>query len=366
MSNFNIIDLFAGCGGLSLGFKENGFKVLAHLEIDKSCCATLRNNFNKDGKIFNEDIKNTKNYITDLKKVGKIHGIIGGPPCQAYSIAGRNKDENMMDHDPRNFLFESFVENLEQLKPSFFLFENVTGMLSARPFGLDICEKIRSAFLSAGYEMPDNFKDCVFDMSKYGIPQKRSRVILFGIRRSNSKSKKNLVEAFYKNVRRNVLKKSTTVYDAIHDLPKLTDKNPVSEDSEHFLRYRNDRDRGIFELLAKDIQDGTEKYKTTDSLKKLYHKLTGNESAVHKYHVLREDEPSNTIPAHIYKDGLRHIHPDPKQARTLSIREVMRIMTFPDSFVLSGSNGDKYKMLGNAVPPKFSSILAIEIKKLLS
>ena len=102
-----------------------------------------------------------------------------------------------------------------------------------------------------------------------------------------------------------------------------------------------------------------------NELKKLYKKFTNKDSKVHKYHVLRWDKPSNTIPAHLYKDGLRHIHPDPEQCRSITVREAARLMTFPDNFKFSGSRGDKYKGLGNAVPPKFAEVIAKTIKEVL-
>ena len=97
----------------------------------------------------------------------------------------------------------------------------------------------------------------------------------------------------------------------------------------------------------------------------MYKRFTNKNSSVHKYFVLRWDEPSNIIPAHIYKDGLRHIHPDSQQARSITVREAARLMTFPDSYKLQGSRGDKYKMLGNAVPPAFSKIIANTIKTII-
>ena len=163
----------------------------------------------------------------------------------------------------------------------------------------------------------------------------------------------------------NKIKPQRTVKDVTSDLPVLNDANPTSNDKEHYLRFRNERDKSIFKLLTEDIFNGKNIYKSTDSLKKLYYDITNRHTSVHKYHVLKWDEPSNTIPAHIYKDGLRHIHPDPNQSRTISIREVMRLMTFPDNYKLEGSNGDKYKMLGNAVPPQFSFIVANTIEKIL-
>ena len=168
-------------------------------------------------------------------------------------------------------------------------------------------------------------------------------------------------------------KKRKTVFDAIGDLPKLFPQQISSrishssnEDfSEHEPRFHNERDIKIFRLLAKDIETGKNQFTSTEALKKVYEKFTNKKSAVHKYYVLRWDEPSNIIPAHIYKDGLRHIHPDSKQARSITVREAARLMTFPDSYKLQGSRGDKYKMLGNAVPPEFSKIIAKVIETVL-
>ena len=105
MSKLKVIDLFAGCGGLSLGFKKAGFDVLGHVEIDNDCCETLNKNASPSEAIINIDITD---HSGCLKQINQVDGIIGGPPCQAYSIAGRNKDENKMDEDQEIFLFESF------------------------------------------------------------------------------------------------------------------------------------------------------------------------------------------------------------------------------------------------------------------
>ncbi len=375
MNKLKVIDIFAGCGGLSLGFKKAGFDVLGHIEIDNDCCETLSKNASSIEAIINIDITDHFNCLKELKKSGinQIDGIIGGPPCQAYSIAGRNKDENKMDEDPRNFLFESFDRLLKKFKPNFFIFENVTGMLSAKPFGIDINEQIFESFKKSGYFVNKDFRSCVFDMSEFGIPQKRKRVIIFGIRKFGNKSYRRIVESFYEEMNKRKKKKYKTVKDAIGDLPKIlpTKKNgkishrAVSKFSEHSPRFHNERDIKIFKLLAKDIESGKNKYTSTQALKEVYKKFTNKESSVHKYNVLRWNQPSNTIPAHLYKDGLRHIHPDSEQARTITIREAARIMTFPDKYTLSGSNGSKYKMLGNAVPPKFSKIIASVIRKII-
>lgn len=375
MTKLKVVDLFAGAGGLSLGFKKAGYDICSHIEIDERCCETIKANAASTEKIFNVDITDHKSYLKDLIASidGNLDGIIGGPPCQAYSIAGRNKEENKMDEDPRNFLFESFDFLLRRLKPKFFIFENVTGMLSATPFGIDVNSQIFKSFNKSGYHVRSNFKECVFDMSEFGIPQKRKRVIIFGVRKSNYKNYKQVVESFYFSMQKKKKKKKKTVSDAIGDLPKLFPLNKSkrishssNEDfSEHEPRFHNKRDIKIFRLLAKDIESKKNKFISTEALKEVYEKFTNKKSAVHKYYVLRWDEPSNIIPAHIYKDGLRHIHPDSKQARSITVREAARLMTFPDSYKFQGSRGDKYKMLGNAVPPEFSKIIAKVIEKVL-
>ena len=374
MSNFEVIDLFAGCGGLSHGFRESGFKISAHLEIDQNCCETLEENSDTNELIINADIMEHESYLENLKSSinGDLDGIIGGPPCQAYSIASRNKDENKMDEDPRNFLFESFNFLLDELKPNFFIFENVVGMLSAKPFGIDVCDQIYQAFQKSNYSVKSDFRECVFDMSEFGIPQKRKRVILFGINKSKNDEHIDLVNSFYSEMNKNKIEQKT-VRDAIHDLPKIFPKEisknishySSEEFCEHEPRFHNQRDIEIFKLLAKDIESGECKYTSAEAIKEIYKKFTNRDSAVHKYNVLRWDKPSNTIPAHLYKDGLRHIHPDSKQARSITVREAARLMTFPDQYKLVGSKGAKYKMLGNAVPPKFSKIIASTIREIL-
>ena len=246
-------------------------------------------------------------------------------------------------------------------------------MLSAKPFGIDINAQIYESFKNSGYHVRSNFKECVFDMSDFGIPQKRKRVIIFGIKKANFKNYKEVVESFYTEMNKKKEGKKGTVADAIGDLPKLFPQNiskRISHSSnesfsEHEPRFHSERDIKIFKLLAKDIETGNNKFTSVEALKRVYEKFTNKTSAVHKYYVLRWDQPSNIIPAHLYKDGLRHIHPDSKQARSITVREAARIMTFPDSYKLEGSRGDRYKMLGNAVPPDFSEIIAKVIKKVL-
>ena len=374
MNKLKVIDLFAGCGGLSLGFKQSNYDICASIEIENAFCKTLQANADKKELILNFDITEEEKYIDSLRShiEKKIDGVIGGPPCQAYSVAGRINKNNKMHEDPRNFLFESFNNILREFRPKFFVFENVVGMLSAKPHGINVTEQIKKDFISLGYSVSDDFKDCIFDTSNYGVPQKRKRVIIFGYLKSKNNKSEEKVAKFYEEMRSRTTKVKT-VKDAIVDLPKIFPKNiskkvshVTNENfSEHQPRFHNQRDIKIFRLLAEDIENGDEKYLSTKALKDVYKKFTGKESKVHKYHVLRWDKPSNTIPAHLYKDGLRHIHPDSAQARSITIREAARLMSFPDEYIMHGSMGDKYKMLGNAVPPVFARVIADTIKKII-
>ena len=173
--------------------------------------------------------------------------------------------------------------------------------------------------------------------------------------------------------------KKITVKDAIGELPglypllkeerfegkRISHSLPVPFVPNHIGRWHSKRDMDVFKLLAEDIESGKNKYTSTAALKSLYTKITGKTSNVHKYHVLRWDKPSNLIPAHLYKDGLRHIHPDSTQQRTITMREAARLQTFDDDYIFYGSNGDIYKMIGNAVPPLFAKILANAVYELI-
>ena len=121
----------------------------------------------------------------------------------------------------------------------------------------------------------------------------------------------------------------------------------------------------IFRELAFDIESGKNQYSSAEALKKLYTEKTGKESNIHKYNVLKWNEQSNTIPAHLKKDGLRHIHPDSQQSRTITVREAARLQSFDDDFEFSGSMYSDYEMIGNAVPPLFSQKLAEAVYNLI-
>lgn len=400
------IDLFAGCGGLMDGFEQSGhFDTIAAVEWEKAPCRNLAIRLkdkwkykDADSRVLRFDIQRTEELFNgwseDLdygesvgldKLINDANGIdviIGGPPCQAYSIAGRVRDENGMRDDYRNYLFESYIKVLNRYTPKAFVFENVPGILSAKPGDRYIIEIIRESFDEVGYCLLADLSEAIIDFTEYGVPQNRKRIIIFGVRKDCfGENSERIVEDFYKvYLPKYKVKKKKTVFEAIGDLPKLY---PVAEDikingtrtrhtlpepmvDNHIARWQSDRDVGIFKLLTEDIESGRMEYVSIEALKNLYTQMTGKNSNVHKYHVIRWDEPSNLIPAHLYKDGLRHIHPDSTQQRTLTVRETARLQTFPDDYVFRGSNMELYKMIGNAVPPIFAKCCANAVNDVLS
>lgn len=406
---YNTIDLFAGCGGLMDGFMQEGsYNTLACVEWESFPCQTIANRLakkwnhrNANEEVIRFDIQRTEELINGFddpeygkhqglaKLVGesKVDVIIGGPPCQAYSLAGRIRDPHGMKDDYRNYLFESYIRILNHFKPSLFVFENVMGMLSAAPDGTPIVDKIREAFDKAGYFVIDDFKSAVFDVADFGIPQHRKRVIILGVNKAlgtrDSALCKKILDEFY-TVLMPLYKKNAkprTVRSAIGDMPAIyPSKDILKKDGHkyshqpidgsgmknHIPRFHSERDQKIFTMLAEDIESGRNEYISTDSLKELYTKMTGKKSNIHKYYVLRWDEPSNTIPAHLYKDGMRHIHPDPTQARSITVREAARLQTFADDFEFLGPMMAQYKMIGNAVPSDFAKIIAKAIQKIMT
>lgn len=406
-NKYKTIDLFAGCGGLMDGFMQEGsYDTLACVEWEQYPCMTLANRLmtrwnheNAKEEVIRFDIQRTNELINgfDDPEYGKHPGmaklignsnvdvVIGGPPCQAYSLAGRIRDPQGMKDDYRNYLFESYIRILNHFKPKFFVFENVVGMLSAAPDGTPIVEKIRKAFNEAGYQVIGDFKNALFDVADYGIPQHRKRVIILGVREEALGGKENckaILNEFYNGImpKFKADSKQRTVRDAIADLPVLLPSKKVIKENGHKYshvptnsegvynhnpRFHSERDQYVFKLLGEDIESGRKEYVSIESLKELYTKVTGKKSNIHKYYVLRWDEPSNTIPAHLYKDGMRHIHPDPRQARSITVREAARLQTFADDFEFLGPAMAQYKMIGNAVPSEFARLIALGLHEIL-
>ena len=400
MKKIKFIDLFAGCGGLFDGFMQSGmYEPVASVEWEKAPVEVLKNRLktkwnveDPDKEVIRFDIQREEELFNgfDDPEYGKHIGldslvdekkgidiVIGGPPCQAYSVAGRNAGR--MKGDYRNYLFEHYISVINRYQPKLFVFENVPGMLSAMPDGTPITDLIRRDLSETGYEIINNIKDfALIDMRQYGIPQTRKRVILIGVRKDAFGNPQEVLRDFYENYLYPFkTDKVKTVKDAIGDLQSWHPVKPYKENGKNIAyesdgdsdlswqipRYQNERDINVFKTLAEDIESGENKYQSTDNLIKLYEQTTGKKTSVHKYHVLRKDEPSTTILAHLHKDGFRFIHYDSKQARTITVREAARIQTFADDFEFPCSMGAAYKMIGNAVPSEFARILSVAIQE---
>lgn len=404
MKKYKFIDLFAGCGGLEDGFMQTGdYECISSVEWLKPQVDTLRhrlkNKYNildADESVLHFDIQredelfngwsNDENFGSSLgldhyvKKSNGVDLIIGGPPCQAYSIAGRVRDENGMRNDYRNYLFEHYLSVVKRYKPKVFVFENVPGILSAKPNDKKIIEIIEEEFKKSGYVISNKIqKYGVVDASKYGVPQRRKRVILLGVRTDldSLDSIYDKIDDFYNVILPKYQQKEVTVGEVIDDLPKIS---PIWDEEKrtnkkaytyqeginwHIPRYHNLRDMDIYKMLAEDIETGEKKYTNAAAITKIYEQKVGSKSPIHRYHVLRKDEPSTTIIAHLYKDGNRFIHYDSSQARSITPREAARLQSFDDDFNFIGSQGSVYQMIGNAVPPKLALAIGKAVKEFL-
>lgn len=398
---YRFIDLFAGCGGLSEGFYQEGFKSLLHVDFDVSACETLKERM-KYYSYSNKEIENSVicGDLTSQQVHSKINEVIdgrefdvlvGGPPCQSFSSVGRAQDRNSMRDDPRNYLFKSYMEILETYLPKFFVFENVSGLLSAKPGGNFIFPEIIGE-MSKYYRVCEDKEIILLNSVHYGVPQIRKRIILIGVR----KDLEIKPEAIYKEIIKTHyspemekqgltfgLEKYLTVKDAIFDLPKLEPgegeeeslysnldkKNSYleiirSNGSEklfnHVARNHNELDRERYKLLSKNNWQLRDLAEIRPDL--IHHdpKHFGN-----RYTVQTSDKPGRTVVAHLYKDGNLFIHPDYKQERTFTVREAARIQSFPDDFKFIGSRTDQYKQVGNAVPPLMAKQIAKAIKKFI-
>ena len=396
---YTFIDLFSGCGGLSEGFMSSGhFRSLAHIEWELPMVQTLRKRLiqkwgeteeeaNKKVVLF--DIQKTDELINgqwseeSLCKYGKdnsgqvlsglktiigseaVDFIIGGPPCQAYSIHGRATDKNSMNDDYRNYLFESFVKVVDYFRPKAFIFENVTGMLSAKPGGIPVVQRIYQAFKNIGYVTlhPDDCKNAVFDAYNYDVPQHRERVILIGIKQDEGFS----IDNFYANLSQCVSGTHKTVRDAIGALPPLYPLDQVvknkgryvshqcnGKDVYHTPRHCSARDIEVFKTWIGNKMN----YCTQQEAIDFYKQITGKDTLYRKYRNLEWDKPAPTVVAHLQKDGFMFIHPDINQARSITVREAALLMTFPKDYQFVGNRAYCYKMIGNAVPVNFAKAIA--------
>lgn len=388
------IDLFGTPGGLSLGFEMAGFKSLAVIDNDKWGTKTYVKNFPHTA-VIEEDIR-SKNTEHPIKSLGGIDIVIGGPPCEGFSVVGRVKiaslakkgvwslaitDQRFID-DPRNMLYKEFVKIVKHVKPKFFVMENVPGMMSYRDG--QIVQEIMQDFKSIGYANTDVK---MLSAELYGVPQKRKRLFFIGNRLglqnsfpepSHHDPQKTKINSIH-NGKANVL----TVWDAISDLPRLkagTGKQEMHyrngwfteyqkwaregfrQRSElvrnHLARPHSERDVKTFKLLGKFRQ-----WKFLPRYAKDWYGYR-DDAFDDKMKRLYRNRPAWTVQSHLYKDGYVYIHPS--QNRTITVREAARLQSFPDDFIFEGPRSAQFHQVGRAVPPLLAKAIALEIKKMLN
>ncbi|MFR8115969.1 MAG: DNA cytosine methyltransferase [Clostridia bacterium] len=434
-----VIDLFAGAGGLTEGFLNEGYKFVAHVEKEYWACETLKTRImfyylkeKNDLETYNKYLKASDDYrkisenrkivfkkypeleeilektvlnkkfgdtkrdkdATDINEIfkmindsmkylgeKKIDLIIGGPPCQAYSVIGRSRMKEKVNEDERNYLFYYYRDIVKKYKPKMFIFENVPGIFTAQEG--KIFDEISKEFEKIGYilkigkkeKREENLQEAV----NYGVYQTRKRVILFGVK----KGLKYDYPDFTKYAEKFNEKISTK--NAISDLNNLKDgkgedrklikyNKPANSEYEEYLRRDsigilnhkarklNERDRKIYALAIEKSKKNEKMYYSELPKELKTHKNEKSFSDRFKVHGM--DEVPHTIVAHISKDGHYNIHPDVKQCRALTVREAARIQSFPDNYLFEGPRTAQYIQVGNAVPPLLSIAIARALKKL--
>ncbi len=401
-STLKFLDLFAGAGGLSEGFIRAGFKPIAHVEADSSACFTLKtrqafhwlknnNSIDKYSKYLKNEITRQELYdaipsneidsiINEVigpdtlksifKKVdaqlgnSKLDLIIGGPPCQAYSLVGRSRSN--MVNDPRNHLYIYYAEFLKKYKPKYFVFENVLGLLTATNSNSELYfDKMKALFVEIGYTIEYR----ILSANEYGVLQNRKRIILVGKRGLRSK------KSFYPEPEKWL--PQANVWDLLKDLPPIpaggvqtTPVEPITKPSEwleqaqicsslpltwHEARPHSKQDLEIYQHVV-NLWNTEKRRLHYDDLPEYLKSHKGRNSFVDRFKVVAGDLTAcHTVVAHISKDGHHYIHPDIEQNRSLTPREAARIQSFPDDYYFENVSGkparsSAFKQIGNAVP----------------
>lgn len=373
---YDFIDLFCGAGGLSIGLEQVGFRPI--IAIDKEPSALLTYRFNRpwmtSESIINDDIRN----LVDEQIFPHVPVVVGGPPCQGFSVVNKHKKEN----DERNELYKFYVHAVDQAKPEIFLMENVEGILK-------LYERIQGDFAEIGYTvcMP-----LVLSPKEFGFPQSRKRAFILGIKNTYADIVEELYDIFTRTVYNLKNEKIFTLWDAIGDLPIIeakTLKNSTHVECQawgytfagmqknsseyaklvncdagedvpllnHRSKYNNERDIQIYHLLkpgeksdAESIQEINPYKSRSDIFRDKFDKLVAN-------------EPCKAITAHMYYDCNMYIHPT--QARGLSPREAARVQGFPDDYLFLGTPNEWYRQIGNAVSPLMARVLGEGLKCVL-
>jgi len=352
MKKPKVIDLFAGCGGLSYGFLKSGYDVVLGIDNWKDSLITFAAN-HPGAKTFEADLSSLDPHAITNKfgiKPKDVDVVIGGPPCQGFSISGKR----MID-DPRNKLYKSFVEVVGYLKPKAFLMENVPNLVSMD--NGSIKDQVIEDFENLGYSVV--YK--VLKASDYGVPQNRRRVIFVGLL-----SKKKFTYPESTHGEEALQKPRITAKEAIGDLPdeSLNDGAPYKiKPQSAFQEYARKDSTGIYNHENTNHSEQTKRIISLVPDGGNYKDLPENLHQTRKVHIawtrLNSSKPSFTIDT-----GHRH-HFHYAFNRIPTVRESARIQSFPDNFIFKGSKTSQYKQVGNAVPPLMATALAQQMLKYL-
>lgn len=365
----NVLDLFCGIGGLSDGFKKNDCKIIVANEIDSLIAKSYKLN-HSETVMLNKDINEI---IPDLHTYkNNIDIIIGGPPCQGFSMAGaRIRTKNEFLDDPRNYLFRSYFEVVKTCEPKYFVMENVPGLLSMN--NGDIYKEIVNLFSDES-----NFKNgkyhlfCkIMNARTYGVPQTRSRLIILG-----SKKKVDFDKVFnevYDEMVKNKEIVITTIGDAISDLNFLNsgEGNFESDYKIDALTLYQKRMRKNSLKLYNHIATNHNKVaisrmsELSQGGRRIDLKEGGSIKSVHSgaYGRMRWDEPAKTIITR-FDTPSSGVYIHPELNRTITPREAARLQSFDDNYIFHGPKSSVIKQIGNAVPPLLSFYLAKVIMRM--
>lgn len=340
---YNVLDLFCGCGGLSLGFEEAGYNVLLGIDIWEDALKTYAYN-HKHSKTLCADMSTLRGEdVKDIVGDNSVDVIIGGPPCQGFSIAGKR-----IVNDDRNKLYKGFVRMVEYFKPKAFVMENVPNILSIGDGA--VRETIINDFKSLGYTVETK----VLTASDYGVPQNRRRAVFVGLTKGNFDFDIPMVA------------EKVTTEEALSDLPEqsIEDGGKYSvESTSGYQKLMRINSIGVYNHEVTQHNEQTVRIISMVPDGGNYKDLPKEFQETRKVHIawtrLNSKRPSITIDT-----GHRH-HFHYKWNRVPTVRESARIQSFPDDFIFLCSKTSQYKQVGNAVPPLMAKAIAEQLKKQL-
>ncbi|MCI7354096.1 MAG: DNA cytosine methyltransferase [[Actinobacillus] rossii] len=360
------IDLFSGCGGFSLGFIEAGFEITKAVEFDATIAKSYIHN-HPNTIMFNDDIKNVDN-ISNFS-FNEVEVIIGGPPCQGFSMAGARNRNGFID-DERNYLFKHYFNIVKLIKPKVFVMENVKGILSMK--NGEIFAEIKRLFSDSSILGGDEYylHQFIVNSSDFGLPQKRERVIIIGVLNQDLELNKIIRSTKTRiNSENNSFFAKVSIRDAISNLPNPTDSGVVELQSYNtkYQEYLKNNDNRTFNHIKTNHSEKALKRMRKIGIDQNYKALSENINSVHSgsYGRLNYDGLAQTITTRFdTPSGGKFIHPEFN--RTITPREAARIQGFPDSFEFIGSRTSICKQIGNAVPVKVSYFFARVVKEILN